>query len=257
MTIKKVLVTGATGKTGSLVLQKLRQRPNEFAAIGLARSPEKVQELFGTTDGFYFGDIRDPASLRAALQGCQVLVILTSAIPKMVAPLSVGEKPSFEFEPGAMPETVDWVGQKHQIDVAREVGIEHIILVGSMGGTNENHPLNRMGNGNILLWKRQAEQYLIDSGIHYTIVRAGGLLDRSGGMRELLVGKDDAFMTNPPDGIPTSIPRADVAEVVVRAIGEDKAIDKAFDLISKPEDDPSATITTDFTVLFAQATPGL
>ena len=34
----RVLVTGATGKTGSLVLKKLRDRSNEFEAVGLARS---------------------------------------------------------------------------------------------------------------------------------------------------------------------------------------------------------------------------
>jgi hypothetical protein len=76
-------------------------------------------------------------------------------------------------------------------------------------------------------------------------------------MRELLVSKNDAFLTNPPKGIPTSIPRGDVAEVVVQALGADPARNKAFDLISKPENDPQAIITTDFGGLFAQTTPGL
>ena len=39
--MKRVLVTGATGKTGSHVLRKLRAEPDKFEAIGLARSPEK------------------------------------------------------------------------------------------------------------------------------------------------------------------------------------------------------------------------
>jgi hypothetical protein len=29
--------------------------------------------------------------------------------------------------------------------------VKHIVLVGSMGGTNPNHPLNSLGNGNILV----------------------------------------------------------------------------------------------------------
>jgi len=126
-----------------------------------------------------------------------------------------------------------------------------------MGGTNEQHPLNKMGNGNILIWKRKAEQYLIDSGIDYTIIRAGGLLDAPGGQRELLVGKDDQLLQNPPDGIPTSIPRADVAEIVVQALMEPVARNKAFDVISKPEDAPGATVTEDFEALFQRTTPGL
>ena len=74
-----------------------------------------------------------------------------------------------------------------------------------------------------LIWKRKAEQCLIDSGIDYTIVRAGGLLDQPGGRRELLVGKDDLFLTDTPNGIPPSIPRADVAEVAIQALREPQA----------------------------------
>lgn len=256
MKIKKVLVTGATGKTGFLVLQKLKQNFNEFEARGFARSSNKAIQLFGTANGLLFGDIQDPTSLFEAIKECQSLVILTSAIPKMSAPPAPGERPSFDFEAGEIPEIIDWIGQKNQIDAAKEQGIEHIVLVGSMGGTNENHPLNSLGNGKILIWKRKAEQYLINSGIDYTIIRAGGLLDQTGGVRELLVSKDDAFLTNPPDGIPTSIPRADVAEVVVQSLRESNARNKAFDLISKPENTPESVITTDFRALFAQTTSG-
>jgi hypothetical protein len=39
---------------------------------------------------------------------------------------------------------------------AKAAGVKHIVLVGSMGGTNPNHPLNSLGNGNILVssWRR-------------------------------------------------------------------------------------------------------
>ena len=94
--------------------------------------------------------------------------------------------------------------------------------------------LNSIGNGKILIWKRKAEQYLIDSGltilgnplntmfcmvlinwmhlnagVPYTIIHAGGLLDKSGGLRELKVGKNDEFLADKV----RSIPRDDVAEV--------------------------------------------
>lgn len=255
--IKRVLVTGATGRTGSLVVQKLQQRPKDFEAIAFARSEAKAKTLLGNTEGFIFGDINDSSTLQRALERIQTLVILTSAVPRMKAPPKPGERPEFDFEPGGTPEAVDYIGQKNQIDAALKAGVEHIVLVGSMGGTNPNHPLNQLGNGNILVWKRKAEQYLIDSGIDYTIIRAGGLLDKPGGVRELLVGKDDDFLNHPPNGIPTSIPRADVAEVVVQALQDANARNKAFDLISKPEEDPSAVITTNFSALFAQTTPGL
>lgn len=253
----QVLVTGATGRTGSLVVQKLQQRPDRFIVRGFARSREKVEQLFNTVEGFYFGDIRDSSNLAPALEGCQALAIVTSAIPQMKGIPQPGQRPEFTFSPDEMPEAIDYQGQIHQIDAAKAAGVKHIVLVGSMGGTDKNHPLNRIGNGNILIWKRKAEQYLIDSGIDYTIIRAGGLLDQPGGKRELLIGKDDTLLKNPPDGIPTSLPRADVAEVVVQALLEPNARNKAFDIISKPEDAPGAVVTADFAALFAQTTPGL
>ncbi|MGF1538976.1 MAG: SDR family oxidoreductase [Pleurocapsa sp.] len=253
----KVLVTGATGRTGALVMKKSRSLTDTFEPIGLARSLSKVEEKFGSTAGFMIGDITNSSDLKLAIAGCDKLVILTSAIPQLKAPPQPGQKPEFEFEPGGMPEQVDWIGQKNQIDAAKQAGVEHIVLVGSMGGTNPNHPLNSLGNGKILLWKRQAEQYLIDSGINYTIIRAGGLLDQPGGKRELIVGKNDSLLTNPPNGIPTNIPRTDVAELVIQALIQPNALNKAFDVIAKPEDDASAVITLDFNQLFAQTTAGL
>ncbi len=70
---------------------------------------------------------------------------------------------------------VDWLGQKAQIDAAKATGVRQVVLIGSMGGTDAGHFLNTMGdNGNILQWKRKAEQYLIASGLTYTIIHPGG-----------------------------------------------------------------------------------
>lgn len=251
--MKQVLVTGATGRTGSLVFKKLQQQ-KDFKVVGFARSPEKVKELFGSTDGFYFGDIKEKTELQKAISGCQGLVILTSAAPKMVAPPKPGEPPQFTYESDGTPELVDYQGQKNQIDAAREAGVEHIVLVGSMGGTDENRPLNKLGNGKILTWKREAEKYLVNSGINYTIIRPGGLLNEPRGKRELLVRDNDELYEQSPDGIPV-IPRADVAETVVQALKHPSAHNKAFDLVSQPQADSQNFITKDFATLFAQTTP--
>lgn len=254
MSFPQVLVTGATGKTGSIVFQKLKQNPG-FRVRGLARSSEKAQELFGSTEDIYFGDITDKESLKSTFTGCQKLVILTSASPQMVAPPQPGDRPKFTYPEASTPELVDYQGQKNQIDMAISSGIEQVVLVGSMGGTDENHPLNMMGNGKILIWKREAEKYLVNSGLNYTIIRAGGLLDQPGGERKLLLGDNDEFLINPPKGVKTSIPRADVAETVVQALQQSAAINKAFDLISYLPENSQGSVTKDFGALFAQATP--
>ncbi|KZV25331.1 hypothetical protein F511_32032 [Dorcoceras hygrometricum] len=244
-----VLVTGASGRTGQIVYQKLKERTDQYVARGLVRTPDGKKKI-GGADDVYVGDIRDKESIVPAVEGIDGLIILTSAVPKMKPGFdpSQGGRPEFYFEDGSFPEQVDWIGQKNQIDAAKAAGVKQIVLVGSMGGTDPNHPLNSLGNGNILVWKRKAEQYLADSGVPYTIIRAGGLQDKDGGVRELLVGKDDELLKTET----RTITRADVAEVCIQALNIEEAKFKAFDLASNPEG--SGTPTTDFKSLFSQIT---
>ncbi|XP_052174023.1 uncharacterized protein At2g37660, chloroplastic [Diospyros lotus] len=244
-----VLLTGASGRTGQIVYQKLKERTDQYVTRGLVRT-EESKEKIGGADDVFVGDIRNADSIVPAFQGIDALIILTSAVPKMKPgfDLSRGGRPEFHFEDGAYPEQVDWIGQKNQIDAAKAANVKQIVLVGSMGGTNPNHPLNSLGNGNILIWKRKAEQYLADSGVAYTIIRAGGLQDKEGGVRELLVGKDDELLQTETK----TITRADVAEVCIQALQFEEAKFKAFDLASKPE--RAGTPTKDFKALFSQIT---
>ncbi|KAF5476084.1 hypothetical protein F2P56_007826 [Juglans regia] len=244
-----VLVTGAGGRTGQIVYRKLKERSDQYVARGLVRT-EGSKGKIGGADDVFVGDVRDTSTIVPAIQGIDSLVILTSAVPKMKPGFdpTKGERPEFYFEEGAYPEQVDWIGQKNQIDAAKAAGVKHIVLVGSMGGTNLNHPLNRLGNGNILIWKRKAEQYLADSGIPYTIIRAGGLQDREGGIRELLVGKDDELLQTETK----TISREDVAEVCIQALKFEEAKFKAFDLASKLEG--VGTPTKDYKALFSHIT---
>lgn len=53
-----------------------------------------------------------------------------------------------------------------------------VVLVSSMGICDAENRLNKIGDGNILIWKRRAEKYLIGKGFQsFTIIHPGGLLD--------------------------------------------------------------------------------
>ncbi|GJV15400.1 sanguinarine reductase, partial [Tanacetum coccineum] len=157
-----------------LVYKKLKERSSEYIARGLVRSEESKSKIGGADDVF-IGDITKPETLAPAIEGIDALVILTSAVPKM--------KPWDLFDPtnGGRPEILyrRWIINPEQVywkdrkvnRCSKAAGVKQIVLVGSMGGTNINHPLNSLGNGNILVWKRKAEQYLADSSIPYTIIR--------------------------------------------------------------------------------------
>ncbi|CAM9519240.1 unnamed protein product, partial [Ectocarpus fasciculatus] len=133
---------------------------------------------------------------------------------------------------------VDWLGAKALIDAAKAAGVKHFVYVGSMGGTQPENFLNTIGKqedgtgGDILLWKsRKAEEYLIASGMTYTIIHPGGLLDKEGGKRQLVLDTDDKMLERKS----RSIPRADVAQLCVECLEIDAAKNRSFDAASNEE----------------------
>jgi len=152
--------------------------------------------------------------------------------------------------PGGTPEEVDWLGAKLQIDAAKEAGVSQFVFVSSMGGTQPENFLNTIGKledgsgGDILLWKRKAERYLAESGVPYTIIHPGGLVDSAAGKRELTVDVDDNLLSMKS----RQVPRADVARVCCAALFDPAALNKSFDLASKPEGE--GEVSTDAAVVF-------
>ncbi len=71
------------------------------------------------------------------------------------------------------PELVDWIGQQRQVDAAKRAGVAHVVMVGSME-TTKAAPDEFMG---CFKYKRQSEDYLIESGLTYTIVNLCVLVD--------------------------------------------------------------------------------
>ncbi|KAJ6699577.1 putative proteinD(P)-BINDING ROSSMANN-FOLD SUPERFAMILY PROTEIN [Salix purpurea] len=107
-----VLVTGAGGRTGSVVYKKLKERSEQYVARGLVRTEESKEKIGGAEDVFV-GDIRESESIFPAIQGIDSLIILTSGVPKMKPGFDPSKgRPEFYFEDGAFPEQVDWIGQK-------------------------------------------------------------------------------------------------------------------------------------------------
>jgi len=67
--IQKILVIGGTGMLGEPVARQLQA--SGYAVRVLTRSPEKALARFGPSFEVAAGDVDDPASLTAALAGCQ------------------------------------------------------------------------------------------------------------------------------------------------------------------------------------------
>lgn len=256
----RVAVSGAGGQTGGHVFRKMLAQSELFSPVGITRSEESRKALIESSGAVPEqvvvvnvadqDDDRTMAGLAAALAGCAALVIGTSAKVKPTGGTNPETgRPNMGF-PDGQPYTVDWLGQQRQIEAARKAGVGHVVVCSSMGGTDPNHMLNRFGRspdgksgGGILLWKRKAEKYLIDSGLTFTVVHPGGLLNEPGGQRELVVGVDDQMLPEQN----RSIPREDVAEVLLQSLLHQPFQNRSFDVVSKP--DTGAAVESDFAKL--------
>ena len=261
------ITCSAGGQTGQHIFRKLLAKPG-YVPIGTVRSEESRQALLDGTAGIGASDddVKVPpesvavlditsdetTNLDELMKDCDALMICTSAKPAPTGEINEETKrPKFGF-PNGQPELVDWIGQKKLIDAAKKANKDmHVVICSSMGGTNPDNSLNNLGKnpdgsgGDILKYKRKAEVYLIDSGLPYTIVHPGGLLNEPGDERELCLGVDDKI----PGTSNNSVPRSDVANVMIAALDDSRYRGRSFDLVRKPVGE--GVVTKDYSKLKA------
>ena len=204
----QVLVVGATGQTGKHIVKELLKR--NITVTALVRNLEKAQELFPSGVDFVLGDVTQPDTLAEAISRCNLLICATGATP------------SFNF---TEPYQIDFQGTKNLVNLAKENNVEHFVIVSSLCVSKFFHPLNLFWL--VLFWKKQAETYLQQSGLTYTIVRPGGLRNEDNTEQILMSPADTLF-----EG---SIPRQKVAEVCIEALFNDDAKNKIVEIVTKPD----------------------
>ncbi len=204
----QVLVVGATGQTGKHIVKELLKR--NITVTALVRNLEKAQELFPSGVDFVVGDVTQPKAITEAISRHDILICATGATP------------SFNF---TEPYQVDYQGTKNLVNLAKEHDIKHFVIVSSLCVSQFFHPLNLFWL--VLFWKKQAETYLQQSGLTYTIVRPGGLKNEDNTEQIVMSPADSLF-----EG---SIPRQKVAQVCVEALFNDNAQNKIVEIVTKPE----------------------
>jgi len=202
----KAFVAGATGQTGRHIVKQLIQRG--IPTRVLVRDLEKAKQILPPEAEFVVGDVLQPETLRQAIADSTVLLCAAGAAPS--------------FDPTG-PYKVDYEGTKNLVDAAQEANIQHFVLVTSLCTSKFFHPLNLFWL--ILVWKKNAEIYLKDSGLTYTIVRPGGLKNEDNSDAIVMSSADTLF-----DG---SISRPKVAQVCVEALFEDAAKNKTVEIVAK------------------------
>lgn len=147
-----ILIAGGTGRLGSVLTARLTGRGLPVRV--LTRVPARAAHLAALGIEVAAGDVRDRASLEAAVRGADVVV---SAIQGFTGPR------------GTSPSTIDYLGNVSLIDAARATGAKFVLM--SVVGAAIDSPME------LFRMKHTAEQHLLAGDGDWTIVRATAFLE--------------------------------------------------------------------------------
>ncbi len=210
---KTVLVAGATGKTGQELVHILLKHGHKVLAM--SRSAERISDL---GDGVLpaVADVTDPASLPAVFKNIDVVI---SAVGGRWPIGNNGFK------------SVDYEGNKNLIDGAKRAGVNRFLLISAGSAGREGFPFSLSIAP--YPWKARSEAHLRASGLAYTILAAGGLVDGPSGIGGIKVATR-------ADYIAASVNRANVAEVAVACMENEACLRKTITIINDDAAPPNS-----------------
>lgn len=251
---ERVLVAGATGGVGQLTVAKLLEKG--FPVRVLTRSAEKAQRMFDNQVEIAIGDIRYLDTLPPAVQNVTHIICCTgtTALPSARWDFDTNvEGLGSLIEWGKIyldseyrrahaknsPEQADAQGVSNLVNAAPK-DLKRFVFVSSCGVLRKDKPpfsiLNAFG---VLDAKIKGEEAIIRSGLPYTIIRPGRLIDgpytsydlntllkaKTGGKLGVVVGTGDTLLSD------TS--RIDVAAACVECIDNPVTQGKVFELVNQ------------------------
>lgn len=136
-----ITVTGVTGKLGRVVVEDLLTRVPADQLTAVVRTPDKAADLAARGVTVVAGDYDDPASLRAAFAGTEVLLLVSSP----------------DVTPGVRPRQ-----HGNAIDAAKAAGVGRIAYTSAIGA---------QGGPGFLADHGTTEDLLAASGVPCTLLR--------------------------------------------------------------------------------------
>src|SRR5690606_2128452 len=201
----KVLVVGANGKIGRILVNKL-QNEKEFQVRAMVRSEEQANAFKERGVDAVVADLEGTVEqIGNAMDGCDAVVFTAGSGSKTGPDKTL---------------TVDLDGAVKTIEAAEAKGVKRFVMVSALQANNRENW--NMKIKHYYVAKHYADRILMDSDLDYTIVKPGGLLDGPGTGKIQVAEKLERG----------TIPREDVASTIIEVLREPKMIRQSFDLVS-------------------------
>ena len=200
----KVLVVGANGQIGRHLINLLKES-KEHTVRAMVRKEEQAIAFEKLGIEAVLADLEGSVeNIAEAAKGCDAIVFTAGSGGHTGADKTL---------------LIDLDGAAKTIEAAQKMGIKRFIMVSAI------HANNREKWSSIkhyMVAKHHADKILEQSGLTYTIVRPGGLLNEPGTGKISVAEELSAG----------SIPREDVAKTIMAALTAENTFNRSFDLVS-------------------------
>jgi NAD(P)H dehydrogenase (quinone) len=199
----RIIVSGASGQLGSLVLEELLARsvaPENLILVSRTPSTEHLQAYAARGASVRFGDFNEPDSLDAAYEGGTRMLLI-----------------SINGGGGNRPEL-----HKAAIDAAMRAGVKQIAYTSYVNA-------DRNDSSTIAIDHRRTERILQDSGVAWTMLRnhiyANGLVDQA-----VQIVREGGFVTHTPDARVAYVTREDCAAAAAAVLTTSGHENRAYNI---------------------------
>ncbi|MEM8615042.1 MAG: SDR family oxidoreductase [Cyanobacteria bacterium P01_H01_bin.105] len=252
--MQRILITGATGGVGQLaVAYALGQG---YGVTALTRDVVKARPLFDNRVDLVQADLRLPDTLTTVCDGIDAVLCCsgTTAFPSDKWQVELPSQPLEQVLTWGRllvdadyrqryaknsPAIADGQGVTNLIEAANNKEIHRFVMVSSLGvERKEQFPFNLLNTYGVLDAKSAAENALRNSGLSYTIIRPGQLIDgpyTSYDLNTLIKASTDGkqgVVLGSGDQLLGQASRKDVAAACVECL-KAAAENKAFEIINQ------------------------
>lgn len=202
-----ILVIGANGQVGKHLVSFINEA-EDLDVRAMVRKKEQKETFEKKNVTAVLADLEDDiSSFEEAFTGIDAVVFVAGSGPKTGKDKTI---------------TIDLDGAVKTIEAAKKFGVNRYVMVSSFDTSREAIQASGEGMKPYTIAKHFADEWLRDSGLNYTIIHPGGL-ENEPGTGKVTLGKALDM---------GSVPREDVAHVILKVLQQNQTEPKEFQVLS-------------------------